>query len=155
MARKFTIGREKSCDVLIGDESVSRLHAEMWLGDDGKIMLADRGSSNGTMLVRAGAAAPLNFGSVERSDQVRFGSVTLDVKDLIEAVEIRNPGAFAMRAGPPPLPPPPPPPSFQAGAPPPPPPPSLTSVPRAGGVLVRCECGAIKTAGQLCPTCHR
>jgi len=142
MSRKFTIGREKSCDVLVGDESVSRLHAEIWL-EDGQIMLADRGSSNGTMLVRGGAAAPLTYGSVERTDQIRLGSVTLDVKDLIEAVEVRNPGAFAVR--PPPLPSPPP----LRAAPPPPPP------PQAGSALMRCECGAIKTVGQICPGCHR
>ncbi len=165
MPRKFTIGREKSCDVLVGDESVSRVHAEIWLADDGKIMLADRGSSNGTMLVRAGTAAAMNYGSVERTDQVRFGSVTLDVKDLIEALEIRNPGAFATRPGAPPLPPPlpPPPPAYST---PPPPPPALHPTPpplfppgasaaHGAAPLVRCECGAIKTAGQICPTCHR
>jgi hypothetical protein len=153
MARKFTIGREKGCDVLIGDESVSRVHAEIWLGDDGKIMIADRGSSNGTMLVRDGIPKLLSHGSVERSDTVRLGTVAIDVKDLIEAIEVRNPGAFSV---PPPLPPPPPA-AFsapvQAG--PPPPPPPLPPPPRAGPQLIRCACGAIKTVGQPCPACLR
>ncbi|HWZ32526.1 MAG TPA: FHA domain-containing protein [Bryobacteraceae bacterium] len=150
MSRKFTIGRERGCDVLIHDESVSRVHAEIWLGDDGKIMIADRGSSNGTALLRGSGSAPLTYGSVQHGDQVRFGSVTLDVKDLIESVELKNPGALTPRAGPPPLPPPPPVP--KAGPPPLPPPPAL---PRQGAALVRCECGAIKTVGQVCPGCHR
>src|ERR1051325_9375418 len=105
MSRRFTIGRERGCDVLIGDESVSRVHAEMWL-EDGRIMLADRGSSNGTKLLRAGKSTPLNCESLEPGDQVKFGSVTLDLKDLIEAVELKNPGALRSRAAPPPLPPP-------------------------------------------------
>jgi len=139
--RKFTIGRDKGCDVLIGDESVSRVHAEIWL-EGGTVMIADRGSSNGTSLVRAGGSSPLNFGSVDRTDRVRFGSVTLGVQELIEAIEIKNPGVFRPAAGPPPLPPP---------LPPPPPPPLA----RAGPALVRCECGAIKTPGETCPGCRR
>jgi apolipoprotein N-acyltransferase len=51
--RTFTIGRDKSCDVPIADDSVSRVHAEVWLGSDGALMLADRGSSNGTSLIRS------------------------------------------------------------------------------------------------------
>ncbi len=134
MSRKFTIGRERGCDVLIGDDSVSRLHAEIW-SENGQIMVADRGSSNGTKLIRNGTSAPLSMEAIHPGDQVKFGSVTLDFRDLIEAVEIKNPGALS--SGPPPLPGPPPPP------------------PRAGPVLVRCECGAIKTQGQTCPGCHR
>jgi len=128
--------------VLIGDESVSRVHAEIWL-ENGTVMIADRGSSNGTRLLRDGSWVSLNFDAVQPADQVRFGSVALGVHDLIEAVQVKNPGALTSRAGPPPLPPPPP-----KAAPPPPP-------MRQGPVLVRCECGAIKTMGQTCPGCHR
>ncbi len=151
MARKFTIGRERGCDVLIGDESVSRLHAEIWL-EDGRIMLADRGSSNGTKLIRAGTPTPLAAEILQPGDQVKFGSVTLDLKDLIDAVESKHPGALTIAASTPPAlpktPPPLPPPPAKAAAPPPPP-------PRQGPVLVRCDCGAIKTMGQPCPGCHR
>ena len=146
MGRKFTIGRERGCDVLIADESVSRVHAEIWL-ENGRIMLADRGSSNGTKLIRGGSSTAVNLEPLQPGDQVKFGSVTLDLNDLIAAVHAKNPGALAIGAGPPPLPAPPPPPPAGHAAPAPP--------PRQGPLLVRCDCGAIKTMGQICPGCHR
>src|SRR5579863_3874311 len=94
MSRRFTIGRERSCDVPVADESVSRVHAEIWLNDDGSLMLADRGSSNGTVLIRAGQAFPLTNAVVMAADQIRMGNVAFTVADLIDAVESRNPGAL-------------------------------------------------------------
>jgi FHA domain len=175
MPRRFTIGRGRESDIAIADDSVSRVHAEIWLEDDGSLMLADRGSSNGTELIRAGQASAIAKTVLLTGDQIRFGSVTLALKDLIDAVELKNPGALTRRAGPPA--PPPIPPPLRAGPPPPPPyspppsPPKLPPVPpplaamgqreQAGpppppsGPIVRCECGAIKTVGQVCPGCHR
>jgi len=166
MSRKFTIGRDLAGDIVIADDSVSRTHAELWLAADGSLMLADRGSSNGTDLIRAGKTVPLAETALQPGDQVRFGEITLSAKDLIEAIEAKHPGALSgpappKPATPPPIPkqagPPPPP----AGPPPPPPlprpaaaPPPLPSPAPAGG-LVRCECGAIKTLGQVCPGCHK
>jgi len=70
--RKFTIGRDKGCDVLIGDESVSRVHAEIWL-EGGTVMIADRGSSNGTSLVRReGLHRSISAASIAR---IAFASV--------------------------------------------------------------------------------
>jgi hypothetical protein len=154
MTNKFTIGRDRVCDIVIADDSVSRSHAEMWLGSDGSLMLADRGSSNGTALIRGEKTVPLAETALQPGDHVRFGEVTLSAKDLIEAIEVKYPGALsgAKPPAPPPLPkpagPPPPPPLPHAAAPPPLP-------PRPAGGLVRCECGAIKTQGQVCPGCHR
>jgi hypothetical protein len=176
MSQRFTIGRGRECDIAIADDSVSRTHAEIWLEDDGSLMLADRGSSNGTEVIRSGQASVITKAILLPGDQVRFGSVTLALKDLIDAVELKHPGALTRRpvqAGPPiNLPPPPPP--LRAGPPPPLPPPKLPPVPpafpppvpplggaqsppraAAAGPIVRCECGAIKTLGQICPGCHR
>jgi hypothetical protein len=171
MSRKFTIGRERNCDVLIADESVSRVHAEIWLAEDGALMMADRGSSNGTVLMRAGQPHTLQNEVVLPGDQVKFGAVTLTVTELVDAIDLKYPGALrpgALRPGPPPLPPrfppafPPPPPPLPRAAPPPlpPPPPGMGTGPTsgirpAGGMVVRCDCGAIKTLGQVCPGCHR
>jgi predicted component of type VI protein secretion system len=205
MPRRFTIGRERSCDVAIADDSVSRVHAEIWLADDGTLMLEDRGSSNGTTLIRgglihAGQSSPLKNEVVLPGDQIRFGGVTLGVRDVIEAVESKFPAALTpaaakvpkagpmpapmatpaavtpARAVPPPLPPPLPvvatPAPRAAQAPPPLPSPSsaLPSSPSpaspspaspsparraGGGQVIRCECGAIKTVGQICPGCNQ
>ena len=74
MSRRFTIGRERNCDVPIADDSVSRVHAEIWLNEDGALMMADRGSSNGTVLIRAGQPLPLTNQVVMAADQVQFGA---------------------------------------------------------------------------------
>jgi hypothetical protein len=154
--RTFTIGRDKSCDVPIADDSVSRIHAEVWLGSDGTLMLADRGSSNGTSVIRNGVAFPVQQEALLISDQVRFGGVTLAMSEVVAAIESRNPGALTPPKGPPPplppsAPPPPLPPLYGTVPPPPPPPPP----PQRGAQLVRCNCGAVKTAGQTCPSCMR
>ena len=44
-----TLGRSKDCDVIIGHESLSRTHAEIRI-EDGKLLLKDMGSTNGTFL---------------------------------------------------------------------------------------------------------
>src|SRR5258708_622032 len=112
----FTIGREINCDVPIADDSVSRVHAEIWLSPDGALMLADRGSSNGTTVIRNGLAFPLKEDTVLPSDEVRIGRVTLKVSELVAAVESRHPGALTPSARPVPAPPRPP-----TAVPPPPP----------------------------------
>ena len=166
MLRKFTIGRDKASDVPIADDSVSRLHAEIWLAEDGALMIADRGSSNGTSLIRAGQAYPLKQEVVLPGDQVRFGAVILGVGELVETVERKLPKALTpdVTAPLPPKysapPPPPPPPPVPRAAPPPPPPPGpahgfASPPPLPGGALIRCSCGAIKTLGQPCPSCRQ
>jgi len=163
MPRRFTIGRDAHCDVPVADDSVSRVHAEIWLAEDGSLFLADRGSSNGTTILRAGQSFPLKQDVVLPGDQVRFGNVTLTVSDVIGAVEIKHPSALTPRtARTPAVPAPPPPPPLATPArtplPLPPPPPALPNAPPPpgrGGQLIRCECGAIKTVGQPCPGCHR
>jgi hypothetical protein len=161
MSRRFTIGRDRDCDVPIFDDSVSRLHAEIWLADDGSLMMADRGSANGTTVVRGKLKFPLNQEVILPGDYIRMGGVMLSAGEIVEAVEAKLPGVLTPRtaAPSPPAPgsfPPPPPPAF-------PPPPAATppgmhhaNPPQPqGGQLVRCECGAIKTLGQICPGCHR
>jgi len=169
MSRKFIIGRDRASDVAIADDSVSRTHAEMWMEDDGTLLLADRGSSNGTQIIRAGHTSPLKLASVQPTDQIKFGEVTLYVKDLLDSIEAKFPGAIPRGPAPKPVPPPmpsPPPLPAQAAVPPPPPPPrpagppplppgAGAAAPSPGGGVVRCECGAIKTMGQVCPGCHR
>ncbi len=174
MAQRFIIGRDRASDISIVDDSVSRTHAEIWLEPGGSLMLADRGSSNGTHLIRDGRESAVTETILFASDQVRFGAVTLGVKDLIEAVEAKHPGALTTPGSPRPpampppvppvarasVPPPPPPLPMQQAVPPPPPPPMRAAATNVSGQnipgpLVRCECGAIKSLGQICPGCHR
>ncbi|MFF8955719.1 FtsK/SpoIIIE domain-containing protein [Streptomyces sp. NPDC014894] len=47
---RITVGRSASADVPLDDPDVSRLHCEVTIGDDGRVTVADLGSTNGTAL---------------------------------------------------------------------------------------------------------
>ncbi len=142
----FTIGREINCDVPIADESVSRVHAEIWLSPDGALMLADRGSSNGTTVIRNGLAFPLKEDTVLPSDEVRIGRVTLKVSELVAAVESRHPGALTPSARPVPAPPRPP-----TAVPPPPPVAARPPAPQPPAAQPPARATASRTAARPAP----
>lgn len=75
------IGRLPDVEVFIDDPSVSRLHAEVYLADEGWV-IRDRGSSNGTEVngVRIGRS-PVRL---HCGDAIRVGSINLRVEHLKE-----------------------------------------------------------------------
>jgi hypothetical protein len=72
-ARRYTIGREWSCDMSISDMTVSRWHADLRLAPAGGWRLADLGSLNGTRLNGWRITEPV---PVQPGDLVSFGTVT-------------------------------------------------------------------------------
>lgn len=44
----FVIGREADCDLVLDDPRVSRHHVQLEVLDDGRVVLRDLGSANGT-----------------------------------------------------------------------------------------------------------
>jgi hypothetical protein len=124
---RFTIGRERSCDIPIADESVSRLHAELTILEGGKLFLTDCHSSNGTALLRDGQARKISQEFVLPSDRVQFGDVILPMSDLVDSVRGRVKQ--------------------------PPPAPAAKLNPAPGQRVERCPCGAIKPQGKPCPAC--
>jgi Inner membrane component of T3SS, cytoplasmic domain/Domain of unknown function (DUF1707) len=73
--RRFTIGRDNRCDMVLGDPTVSRWHAGL-RRDGTSWLLDDLGSTNGTRLNgwRVRAWVPVRAG-----DLVSFGAVTFVV----------------------------------------------------------------------------
>jgi hypothetical protein len=69
---RFTIGRELTCDMSIGDLTVSRWHADLSRGPGGW-RLADLGSTNGTRLNGWRITGPVH---VHPGDLVSFGMAT-------------------------------------------------------------------------------
>jgi pSer/pThr/pTyr-binding forkhead associated (FHA) protein len=67
---KLVVGRDPSCDIVLNDGSVSRLHAEIHF--DGQIVrVRDLGSRNGTFVASRGVdEAPLALG-----ERVKFGNI--------------------------------------------------------------------------------
>jgi len=72
--QRFTIGRDRACDLSLADSEASRTHAEIQYAD-GEFRLLDLGSANGTLLNGrrvTGQSATLLFGAA-----IRIGSTGL------------------------------------------------------------------------------
>lgn len=78
---RLRIGRSDDCDVHIADRSVSRLHAEVVVGEDGLITLRDGGSVNGVELNGKRMAAKAT--RLIAGDTFRVGTVKLKVERLL------------------------------------------------------------------------
>ena len=136
--RKFTIGRSRDCDIVLADESVSRNHAELILLPDGKLFLIDCHSNNGTELLINGQACPIRQELVLPTDILKFGDVTITVKDMLEGIHMKFkalniPAILSLH------------PETK--------PPQKTWA--QGTRLVRCVCGTIKPKGQKCRECGK
>lgn len=126
---KITIGRDAARDIPLGDDSVSAHHAELSLLEDGRLLLTDCRSTNGTFVIDAdGSARRIHQTVVTPGDRIRFGAVTLAVSALLEA---RGLSAAPRTPSRPPAP------------------------PLSGRRLVRCQCGCIKPEGAQCRECGR
>lgn len=88
MTRQFKntwrIGRSHDCDYILHDPSVSRCHAEIRQLSNGRYLLVDRNSTQGTEIIgRDGKAHAITQQSVTSDDRVKFGSVTVTVRDIL------------------------------------------------------------------------
>jgi hypothetical protein len=68
----LVIGRSSSCQLVLGDDTVSRRHAELRF-EDGRWLLRDLGSSNGTYV----NGRWITEAEVRRGDVVHFGGCEL------------------------------------------------------------------------------
>ena len=82
-----SIGRSPECDVCIDDVSVSRVHAELQLGES--LVVIDKGSANGTWVLDR--RLPPEQPTAVRVDQaIRLGSVTLLVQRRTVGIQPRR-----------------------------------------------------------------
>lgn len=82
---RVVVGRSRSCDIRLREDTVSRLHAAFIREEDGW-MLEDLGSSNGTFL---NGQRVVERQRVKAGDQVRFGAVKAMVEGPTEAADSR------------------------------------------------------------------
>lgn len=136
--RKFTIGRDARCDVPLADESVSARHAELSVPAPGTLLLTDCKSTNGTFLIGAdGRARKIRQALVSPADRVRFGAVTLGIRDLLEAFSRQCPDRVAPFLS-----------GVDAAQP-------WAQMGASRRQLIRCVCGSVKSADMPCPECGR
>jgi pSer/pThr/pTyr-binding forkhead associated (FHA) protein len=74
--RPLVLGRALSCDLPVLDPTISRRHAELSLAD-GRVMVRDLGSSNGTFL----NGSRVESGTLMPGDTVTFGKVSFDLHE--------------------------------------------------------------------------
>jgi pSer/pThr/pTyr-binding forkhead associated (FHA) protein len=72
---ELTMGRAPGCHITLDDTYVSQVHARVFMRD-GKVMIEDLGSTNGTYHNRAKVGAPV---IVNRGDRVQAGSVVMEL----------------------------------------------------------------------------
>jgi hypothetical protein len=75
-AEAVTLGRSHDCDVVVGEETVSRFHAELRHGDGDEWTIRDLGSTNGTWL----NGSPVREARVFRGDVLRLGGLRLELR---------------------------------------------------------------------------
>lgn len=83
--QRFSVGRTKENTIQIDDQSISKAHASLMLNKEGKIVVADIGSTNGTFVngtrIPYGKAAELRA-----TDKLMFGviAVSISFKSRVE-----------------------------------------------------------------------
>jgi pSer/pThr/pTyr-binding forkhead associated (FHA) protein len=77
--RRLSIGRTKANDIAVDHSSVSKMHASIMLNSEGKLVIADTGSTNGTYLnderIAYGKAIEIFDG-----DKVKFGMIEVKIE---------------------------------------------------------------------------
>ena len=77
-----TCGREPSCDLVLEDSTLSRVHARIELSDDGLVTIHDAGSSNGTFLNRNERWIRVRKVTLSIGDRIRFGDIEVPLGRL-------------------------------------------------------------------------
>jgi DNA-binding NtrC family response regulator len=86
---KVSIGRDETADVRILDESASRLHAELHVGDGAELFIEDLGTRNGTFL-REERIAPRKRVAFQLGEAITIGYTILMVQRRRPAAPTRR-----------------------------------------------------------------
>ena len=79
-----TIGRASECNLVVDHGSVSRLHANIEVTEEGYLAVQDALSSNGTFLHRNGRWIRARKVILGSQDRIRFGDHEVPLDHLIE-----------------------------------------------------------------------
>jgi pSer/pThr/pTyr-binding forkhead associated (FHA) protein len=100
LPRGFTLGRDPSCDVVVADGRVSSRHLRV-VPQGAAYLLIDTGSANGLFV----NGRPASKAVVGPSDEVRLGSLRVDVPGLVQRRSVPAPAMAPQKTASSPLPP--------------------------------------------------
>jgi len=97
-------GRDTSCDLVLGDPTVSRFHARIELADDGLVSIVDMDSRNGVFLKRNDAWIRIKRVTLCIDDHIRLGEHDVPLEKLTAVFGKRSnaklgPRHFSLRHG--------------------------------------------------------
>jgi len=84
--RRFSIGRDPSCDVVVRGASVSRQHAFLILRGDRTIEFEDARSTNGSYLIEADQPVRINSTFLQPEAQLRLGKVEVSLAEIMQGI---------------------------------------------------------------------
>lgn len=84
--QRLSIGRTKENDLIIDDNSISKIHAALVLNSDKQLIVADTGSTNGTYVNGQRIAYGKGI-SIKNGDKVNFGTVAVDFEHIPKEIE--------------------------------------------------------------------
>ena len=70
-----TVGRDRSCDIVLDEDSVSACHARISLEEDGRVNVTDAGSADGTFLHRNDRWIRIKRVTLCSGDRISFGEI--------------------------------------------------------------------------------
>ena len=93
--KTYLIGRSPDCDIVLADATISRRHAELVEGADGRFFLTDRQSAAGTWSYRSGDWTKLRQAFVTADEQLMLGRYVTSVKALLKLLAQQKSGGGA------------------------------------------------------------
>ncbi len=91
--QRLSVGRTKENDLVIDDQSISKIHASLILNSDKQLMVADTGSTNGTFINGQRIAYGKGI-SIKDGDKLNFGTVAIAFEYKPKEVEMVDDGEF-------------------------------------------------------------
>jgi hypothetical protein len=86
--RRFSIGSNTTCDVVLADDTVAPVHAWLDVVEHGPMILSAAAPGGRTEVVHEGRARAVRKGIVTRADVLRLGDVEIPVDEVLVALTL-------------------------------------------------------------------